>query len=236
MIIGGLEKFSLNDYPGKSSAIIFTQGCNFRCGFCHNPELVLTDQYLKEIPEKEIFKFLDSRRGKLDAVVVSGGEPTIHQDLPKFLKKIKAMGFLVKLDTNGSNPEMLQKILKEGIVDYLAMDIKAPVDAENYKKVTGIKFDEKGIEKIKKSIAFIINSGLQHEFRTTVVKSLLSLDNVRQIAFQIKGAQNYFLQKFVSSGKLLNPLLQNETSYSDSELFSLVSEISPTFVQNCSVR
>lgn len=236
MIIGGLEKFSLSDYPGKSSAIIFTQGCNFRCGFCHNPELVLTDQYLKEIPEKEIFKFLDSRRGKLDAVVVSGGEPTIYQNLPEFLKKIKDLKFLVKLDTNGSNPEMLQKILKEGIVDYLAMDIKAPVDAENYKKVTGIKFDEKGIEKIKKSIGLIINSGLPHEFRTTIVKSLLSLDDICQIASQIKGAQNYFLQKFVSSGKLLNPLLQNETSYSDSELFSLVSEISPTFVQNCSVR
>lgn len=249
MIIGGFEKFSLSDYPGKTSAVIFTRGCNFRCGFCHNPELIefaLSEveggNFTKEIPTAEIFEFLESRKGKLDAVTITGGEPTIYADLPEFLKKIKEMGFLVKLDTNGTNPEMLQKILNGKTIDFVAMDIKAPVDAESYERVTGVKFDEKGIEKIKKSISLIINSGLPtqaglpHEFRTTIVKSLLSLDDIRQTASQIKGAQNYFLQKFVSSGKLLDPSFSSAISYSDSELLALASEISPAFVQNCSVR
>jgi pyruvate formate lyase activating enzyme len=231
MIIGGFEKFSLNDYPGKASAVIFTRGCNFRCSYCHNPELVLSEKYSPEIPAGEIFEFLESRKDKLDAVVITGGEPTNHTDLIDVLRKIKGMGFLVKLDTNGSEPEMLNKIIKEGIVDYVAMDIKAPFTDEGYKTITNVIFDT---EKLKKSVEIIINSGLPHEFRTTVVKTLTSFDDLRKIAESIKGAQNYFLQKFVAT-KLNDENLMNETSYSDEELKELANEFT-VFVKNCAVR
>ncbi len=125
MTIGGFEKFSLNDYPGKTAAVIFTQGCNFRCRYCHNPELVLPEKYAKAIPLDEVYKFLESRTGKLDAVCITGGEPTQHADLGEVIKKIKKMGFLVKLDTNGSRPEMLEEIIKEGNVDYIRHGYKS---------------------------------------------------------------------------------------------------------------
>jgi pyruvate formate lyase activating enzyme len=147
------------------------------------------------------------------------------------IKKIKQMGFLVKLDTNGSRPEMLEAIIGEGNVDYIAMDIKAPLDLNYYQKITGVFVD---IEKLKKSISLIINSGLPHEFRTTIVKSLTSFDDLRKIAESIKGADNYFLQKFVPT-KLNDPTLMNEVSYSDEELKALANEIS-TFIKHCSVR
>lgn len=229
MIIGGLVKFSLNDYPGKTAAVIFTLGCNFRCRYCHNPELVLPERYAPEIPLSQIYKFLESRVGKLDTVCITGGEPTEHLDLPEMIKKIKEMGFLVKLDTNGSRPEMLNKILKEGNIDYIAMDIKAPF--EKYTKITAVPVD---VEKLKESINLIINSGLPHEFRTTVVKSLTSFDDLRKIAESVKGADNYFIQRFVSY-KLNDPSLINEVSYTEQELKPLASELS-TFVKHCGVR
>jgi pyruvate formate lyase activating enzyme len=241
MIIGGLVKFSLNDYPGKTSAVIFTQGCNFRCRYCHNPELVLPEKYGNQIPLAEVYSFLQSRKGQLDAVCVTGGEPTQHSDLPKVLKEIKEMGFLVKLDTNGSRPDMIEEMIKparhasqgdaggENIVDYIAMDIKTPF--EDYKKITGVPIDT---EKLKKSVNLIINSGLPHEFRTTIVKSLTSFDDLRKIAESIKGADNYFLQKFVSS-KLNDPSLVNEVSYSEEELKELAAGLS-IFVKHCGVR
>ena len=230
MIIGGLVKFSLNDYPSKTSAVVFTRGCNFRCLYCHNPELVLPEKYAPEIPLAEIYSFLEGRKGKLDAVCITGGEPTQHSDLPEMIKKIKDMGFLVKLDTNGSNPEMLEAIIKERNIDYIAMDIKAPL--EDYKKVTGMLIDT---EKIKKSVDLIINSGLSHEFRTTVAKSLTSFDDLRKIAESIKGADAYFLQKFVPTSKLNDPSLADEISYSEEELKTLASELT-VFVKHCGVR
>lgn len=232
MIIGGLVKFSLNDYPGKTSAVVFTRGCNFRCRYCHNPELVLSEKYAKKIPLSKIFSFLKSRKNKLDAVCITGGEPTNHSDLPFFIKKIKNMGFLVKLDTNGSNPQMLKKFIEEKVLDYIAMDIKAPLNPISYLKVSEMPFDTK---KIKKSISLIINSGLPHEFRTTVVKSLTSKNDLLKIAKSIKGADNYFLQKFVPAKKLNDLTLSKEVSYSDKELQKLAGKIS-TFVKHCGVR
>jgi pyruvate formate lyase activating enzyme len=231
MIIGGFVKFSLGDYPGKASAVIFTRGCNFRCSYCHNPELVLPEKYAKEIPESEILEFLESRKGQLDAVVITSGEPTTFSDLPELLKKIKNMGFLVKLDTNGTNPEMLENLINQKLVDYIAMDIKAPLDSESYQKVSRLNLN---MLKIKKSVDLIISSEISHEFRTTIVRSLTTFDDLRQIAKQIKGAQNYFLQKFVAT-KLNDETLMHETSYSDSELQNLASELN-AFVQNCCVR
>jgi pyruvate formate lyase activating enzyme len=230
MIVGGLEKFSLNDYPGQTAAVIFTRGCNFRCRYCHNPELVLPEKYDVEIPLAEIYSFLESRRGQLDAVCITGGEPTQHSDLAEMIKKIKEMGFLVKLDTNGSRPKILEEIIKKGNIDYIAMDIKAPF--EDYKKITGVAVD---VEKLKKSVSLIINSGLPHEFRTTVVKSLTSFDDLRKIVENIKGADNYFLQKFVPAPKLNDQAFATATSYSDEELNSLASEFS-LLVKHCGVR
>jgi pyruvate formate lyase activating enzyme len=230
MIIGGLVKFSLNDYPGHTAAVIFTRGCNFRCRYCHNPELVLPEKYAPEIPIADVYSFLKSRRGQLDAVCITGGEPTQHLDLPEILKKIKKMGFLVKLDSNGSRPEMLETIIKEGNVNYIAMDIKAPF--EDYKKITNVPIMS---EKLIKSAGLIINSGIDHEFRTTVVKSLTSKSDLRKIAESIKGANNYFFQKFVPATKLNDPTLSNETSYSEEELKQLAAELS-VFVKHCGVR
>ena len=191
--------------------------------------MVIPEKYSAEIPLAEVFSFLESRVGKLDTVCITGGEPTQHTDLAEMLKKIKGMGFLVKLDTNGSRPEMLEKIIKEGNVDYVAMDVKAPF--ENYKKITGVAVN---VEKLKKSISLIINSGLPHEFRTTVVKSLTSFDDLRKIAQSIKGANNYFIQRFVSS-KLNDPSLMSEVSYTEEELKVLVSEFT-AFVKHCGAR
>ncbi|HEC86320.1 MAG TPA: anaerobic ribonucleoside-triphosphate reductase activating protein, partial [Thermoplasmatales archaeon] len=140
MIIGGFQRFSLIDYPGKICAIIFTQGCNFRCPYCHNPELVNPKLFQEPIDENDIFRFLEMRKGKLDAVEITGGEPTLQPDLIEFMRKIKAMGFLIKLDTNGTNPEVVEKIIKNKLVDYIAMDVKAPL--EKYEKVVRAKVDK----------------------------------------------------------------------------------------------
>jgi pyruvate formate lyase activating enzyme len=141
MKIGGLQKFSLLDYPGKISAVVFTQGCNFRCPYCHNPELVDPERFQECIPEDEIFAFLETRRGKLEAVTVTGGEPTIQNGLSSFVRRIKDMGFMVKLDTNGSRPEVLEELIRHKLIDYIAMDIKAPL--EKYEAVTGWKGESK---------------------------------------------------------------------------------------------
>ncbi len=229
MIIGGLQKFSLIDYPGKTSAIIFTIGCNFRCRYCHNPELVIPERYTAEISLSEVYDFLNNRRGKLDAVCITGGEPTQHADLSEMIENIKAMGFLVKLDSNGSRPEVLENFIKRKLVDYVAMDIKAPL--KKYSKVIGWQIP---VEKLKKSISLLMSSSVGYEFRTTIVKSILSKDDLRKIAQEIKGAENYFLQKFIPT-KLIEPALKKESSYSDNELSELAEELKK-YVKNCYVR
>ncbi|PKO05658.1 MAG: anaerobic ribonucleoside-triphosphate reductase activating protein [Chloroflexi bacterium HGW-Chloroflexi-3] len=229
MIIGGLQKFSLIDYPGKTCAIIFTRGCNFRCRYCHNPELVIPEKYAPEIPLSQIYDFLESRRGKLDAVSITGGEPTQHSNLIEVMKIIKNLGFLVKLDSNGSRPEVFEKIIDEKLADYLAMDIKAPL--EDYSKIMGWPMP---VEKLKKSIELIMNSGIDYEFRTTIVKSLTSKDDLRKIVKTIQGAKKYFLQKFIPT-KLNDPSLMEEALYSDEELKKLALEL-VAYIKHSDVR
>ncbi len=229
MRIGGLQKFSLIDYPGKTCAIIFTQGCNFCCRYCHNPELVLPNQYTEPIPEKKIIQFLTSRQGQLDAVTITGGEPTLHSDLIAFIKQVKNLGFLIKLDSNGTNAQVIQQLIEQKLVDYLAMDIKAPL--EKYEKIVGSAVS---VEKIKTSINLIINSGINHEFRTTIVKSLTSFDDLTQIAQTITGAKQYFLQRFIPS-KLIDDKLVTEESYTQQELEKLAKKLKK-YVKNCGVR
>ena len=219
MKIGGLQRVSLIDYPGKICAILFTQGCDFRCPYCHNPELVDPDQYLECIPEEEIFSFLERRRGILDAVSITGGEPTIQPDLVEFIERIKDIDYLIKIDTNGSHPEILEKLINQKLVDYIAMDVKAPL--ERYRKITKSNVNP---DSVKRSIEMIMDSGIEYEFRTTVVKSLLKIDDLQKIGRLIKDARLYVLQKFVPS-KSLDKRFLSKTTYSDKYFETLKEEL-----------
>lgn len=194
MIIKGLQKLTLVDYPGKVACTIFVFGCNFRCPFCQNPSLVIDDGS-PAIEEKEILNFLSERKGFLDGVCITGGEPTLQDDLPEFIRKIKSLGFLVKLDTNGTNPDMLKELIDEKLIDYVAMDIKTRLDFERYRSVVRA-LDQKEFEKVKKSIEVIRSSGVDYEFRTTVVPTLLSQEDVVEIAKYISGAKLFSIQQF----------------------------------------
>ena len=224
--IGGFQKTSFLDYPEKISCIIFTTGCNFRCGYCHNPELFKSEPVLT-VPA--FFDFLKNRKGKLDGVVITGGEPTLQNGLLDFIKEIKDLKFLVKLDTNGTNPKILEELLNLNLLDYVAMDIKAPLD--KYKKITNVDFD---IQKIKDSINLIKSSKIDYEFRTTVIKSQLSFEDFKNIGLLLKGTRKYYLQKFLAS-KLLDESLKNEETYSDGE-FKIISEILNKYVDIVQVR
>ena len=226
MQIGGVQKTSLLDFPDKISAIVFTQGCNFRCGYCHNPELIV-ERNEPVWTTSGFLDFLNSRKGKLDGVVITGGEPCLQNDLIGFIKEIKAMGFLVKLDTNGTFPDKLQKSLP--YIDYVAMDIKAPLD--KYSEISRVNVNN---ENIQKSIDIIMSSGIDYEFRTTVVKSQLSYDDFAKIGELIKGAKKYYLQKFVPS-KTLDEKLMNEKTYSDIE-FENIKILLNNYINNVIIR
>jgi pyruvate formate lyase activating enzyme len=252
VIIGGLEKLTLIDFPGKMAAIIFTQNCNFRCQFCYNPSLVVCSEEKQESdnscktkghsqnqvknenslssPENDLFHFLESRRGKLDGVVITGGEPTLHSDLPEFIKKIRKMGYAIKLDTNGTNPKMLKELLAEKLLDYIAMDLKAPLT--EYEKVVGVKID---ISKIKESIKIIINSGVPYEFRTTVVPGLIVLDDIKVMGEAIKGAGKWYLQKFKSDTDLVNSTYRGKSAFADKEMTEM-AKIGQKYVNLCEWR
>jgi pyruvate formate lyase activating enzyme len=204
VIIGGLQKVSLSDFPGKIAAIVFTRGCNFRCPYCHNPELVDPEKYAPPLEEKAVLAFLRSRIGMIQGVVVSGGEPTLHDDLPPFLANLKTMGFHVKLDTNGSRPGMLETVLSQGCVDYVALDIKGPLSA--YGRITRTSVD---LAVIRQSTRLVIDSGLPHEMRTTYLASLLSESEMTEVAEMIRGCHAFFLQAFHAT-KLLDPALGRE--------------------------
>ena len=166
---GGLIKFTLIDFPGRPAAVIFTQGCNFRCRYCHNPELVYPHLFTEPVPQEEIMSFLQRRQGTLEGVVVSGGEPTLHDDLPAFMASIKSLGYVLKLDTNGSRPDMIQELIDKKLVDYIAMDLKAPL--EKYALITGVDTNP---EILTRSMDIIRQSGVAYEFRTTYDKEVLT--------------------------------------------------------------
>ncbi len=219
---------SLIDYPGKICAIAFTIGCNFRCAFCHNKELVLPELIAKQpiITEDDILTFLKTRIGKLEALCITGGEPSLYDDLDKFLQKIKQLGLLIKLDTNGTNPTILSKILDAKLVDYIAMDIKAPLTTQDYNKITGVQVN---LDNIKKSIELIKTKLSDYEFRTTVEPSLREQD-ILQIAKYLAPAKKYFLQEF-RTGNTLNPLYNSMKGLSQDELEKIKDKIKDNFEQ-----
>ncbi len=225
MRIGGFLKFTLIDYPGKIGAVIFTQGCNFRCGYCHNPELVDPKKFVDPLDQKEIFNFLKKRKNQLEAITITGGEPCLHQDLPEFCNQIKKLEHSIKLDTNGSHPKMVKKLLSKKLIDYIAMDIKAPI--EKYSKITLCKISS---QDIRNTIKQIMNSKIDYEFRTTFAKELLKINDFKKIGQEIKGAEKYVLQKFQPS-KSLRPEFQKLKNYSDQEIQKIVNLLKPQINQ-----
>lgn len=199
MKIAGFQKLTLLDYPGKVACILFTYGCNFACPFCHNSFLVKGDVPVPEYSEEEIFNFLKKRQGVLDGVCISGGEPLLYGDLPEFIKKIKELGYPVKLDTNGSMPEKLRDVVQSRLVDYVAMDIKNTFD--KYPETTGC--ENINTDNIKESIDFLMKGYVDFEFRTTVVKEFHSPQDIERISEIISGCDKYYLQNFVDSGNIL---------------------------------
>jgi len=228
MLIGGLQKTTLIDYPGKIAATIFTIGCNFRCSFCHNPEIV--KGISRVMAMREVFDFLKQRQKLVDAVCITGGEPTMQKDLVSFIDKIKKMDLLVKLDTNGLKPEVIEKLIKNKLVDYLAMDIKAPW--EKYKQIVVRTHD---IDKVKRSVDIIMNSGLPHEFRSTVLPALHTPDDIREMATQVKGAEKYFLQQFMPGKKLMDEKFIQEITYTKKQLNDILQDFKDWF-RVCKVR
>ena len=217
-MIGGLQKVTLLDFPGKVACTVFLTGCNLRCPYCHNTDLVLTKDNGKYISEKEFFEFLLSRKGKLDGVCITGGEPTLYPNLTNLIRRIREMGFLVKLDSNGTVPEILKLLLREKLLDYVAIDIKnAPT---RYAETCGADV----IEQVKKSAALLKNSNIDYEFRTTVCHPFHSPDGMQEIGRWLHGAKRYFIQPFVDSGNLLGSGI---SAMAKPELKTLLKAVKP---------
>ncbi|MCX6722070.1 MAG: anaerobic ribonucleoside-triphosphate reductase activating protein [Candidatus Staskawiczbacteria bacterium] len=234
MLIAGLQKTTLIDYPGKIACVVFLAGCNFRCPWCYSSELVLPLKIAVQprLSEKDFFDFLRERKGMLEGVVICGGEPTINKELPQFIEKIKKLGYSVKLDTNGSNPQVVKDLTRLSLIDYVAMDIKASQDNPAYKNLMqeGIT-----IENIKESVEFLKNSNLDFEFRTTVVNTIHTKDDFIKIAKWIGGPNiKYYLQNFRAE-KTIDPAFEKVGPFKKSFLDEIVKEISPYF-KDCQVR
>ena len=206
MKIGGFTPFTLTDFPGRVSAIIFTQGCNFRCPFCHNPSLVLPEKFSDPIYEESIINYLEMRRGRLDGVVISGGEPTIQSDLIEFVKRIKGIGYQVKLDTNGSHPEVIRKLIDQRLIDYCAMDIKAPW--HKYSLLTGK--EDICIPAVQKSIEILLDSSIEVEFRITVVKPLITDEDIEEVKNYLPADTPLTFQRFFPENALRKELFLSE--------------------------
>ncbi|HBB36541.1 MAG: Pyruvate-formate lyase-activating enzyme [Candidatus Moranbacteria bacterium GW2011_GWC1_45_18] len=226
MILGGLQKLTLIDFPGHIAATVFTVGCNFRCPFCHNPELIISNfQFpLSNVMERDFFKFLKQRKGKLEGVCITGGEPTIQPDIIPFIRKIKDLGFKVKLDTNGSRPDILRLLYDKKLLDFVAMDIKNSL--EGYKKTANSKID---LERIRLSVDLIRNSGIDYEFRTTVVPGLHKESDFASIRKWLEGAKKYVLQAFEDKGKILDPRLKKKTKGKRMDLEKIAKNIEKYF-------
>ena len=226
MIIQGLQKTTLIDYPGKIACTVFLAGCNFRCPWCYSSDLVFSRG--EEISPASFFSFLDQRKNQLEGVVICGGEPTINSDLPDFCSKVKQKGYSVKLDTNGSNPVMLKELVESGLIDYVAMDVKAPQD--KYTKAIGVNFD---IAKIEKSISFLKQNKVDYEFRTTI-HPFLNKNDLIKIAEWIRPAKKYYLQPFKAM-QTLKPEVASLTSLVFEEIEKAQKEIA-SFFEICEVR
>ena len=228
MQIHGFNKLTLLDYPGHMAAILFLGGCNMRCPFCQNASLVMNPSSQPIIPVEEILAYLRKRTGILEGVCISGGEPTISPDLPDFIRKIKALGYHVKLDTNGSNPDMIKALVNEKLIDYIAMDIKN--SPEKYVLTSGSSNID--IKAVEESVAFLLTAPVEYEFRTTIVKELHTDSDILAIGHWLKGAKSYYLQSFKDSGDILSTGCSNPSK----DTLLHFSELLAPFVEHISIR
>lgn len=233
ILIKGLIETSLLDWEGKIVSTLYTPYCNFRCPYCQNAGLVLNPDQYETIPFEVISTLLTNHQDWIDGICLTGGEPCFFEDLPEFLEKIRNLGKEIKLDTNGTFPEMLRRVIDMGLVDYVAMDIKAPLNLNAYEKSTKIKNKEL-LEKVKESVNLIIDSGVDYEFRTTVVPGLHNQEDILEIAREIQGARKYALQNF-SNRETMDPEFQKIAPYKIEEL-EKIRQLSLQYVQCCVVR
>ena len=227
MNIGGLQKLTLLDFPGKVACTVFTVGCNLRCPFCHNASLVTHPQDAGYVTDDELFSFLQKRAGILDGICVSGGEPTLQKDLPEFLEKLKKLGYAVKLDTNGTSPKLLSSLIESSLVDYVALDIKN--SPEKYALTCG---NVDLFDKISESVSILLSGGVDYELRTTVVKGYHEVSDFESIGRFIKGAKRYYLQSFVDSGDLID---KNTLGVPENEMRDMLKAVLP-FVNSAEIR
>lgn len=228
MEIFGLEKLSLVDFDGLVASTVFTGTCNFRCGFCHNALLVLDSKNLPIVPEEDVLEYLNSKKKILDGVCVSGGEPTLQKDLPLFLEKLRKTGLKIKLDTNGTNPQIVKTLVENNLVDYFAVDVKN--DRDNYAKIIG--FDKYDTSCVEKTVEYLITNDLDYEFRTTLIDEYHKEDNVKKIGEWIKGAKKYFMQKFKPGDNCISGGLTEVKEEKAKEYLNIVSP----FVKKASLR
>ncbi len=227
MIFNGFQKMTLLDFPGRVACTLFAGGCNFRCPFCHNAGLVLGED-MESYPETEILDYLSKRQGLLDGVCITGGEPLLRPDLKEFIIKVRALGYAVKLDTNGSLPERLRELIEEGLIDYVAMDVKSSMSG--YGRAVGIKgFDTSAVEE---SIDLLLEGRVDYEFRTTVAHPLHTVEDIEALCRRIKGAKRYFIQNFVDSGNLIGDGL----SALDPEIMQQMLDTSKKYIPDTSLR
>lgn len=234
MLISGVQKFTMLDYPEKVAAIIFTPGCNMRCRFCHNKEFVLPDEIKKLqpsfIPEKAVLNFLKSRQNKLDGVVISGGEPTVQPNLKQFIKKVREMNFLVKLDTNGNLPDVLKDLIQDGLVDYVAMDVKTTL--EEYPNLVG---DLVNTKNIKESINFLKKGTVLYEFRTTVIDEVHTTVMVKEMAKLLKDSDKLYIQKFRPE-TTLDPKFENKKPLPNKKMKEFIKIFKKANIKTVAIR
>lgn len=251
MIFRGWQKSSLIERPGKVVSILWVGGCNFRCPWCYNRDLVLNPEKLPLIKEKEILDFLKTRQGLLDGIMITGGEPTLQKELPIFIKKIRNLGFSAGIETNGTNPEMIEKLIKDELIDFITLDVKAPLEKQIYNKITGV---EVNLDKIRESIEIIKNSELDYEFRSTVVPILAKSDILKivqqlhpvespergirlngELFNRVKGVKKYVLQQFSPNDTVLKKDYKSMKPYSDENLKEMQKE-AEKFIKNIELR
>jgi len=234
MEIKGFIGVSLIDWDGKVSSVIFLPGCNMRCPFCYNTQLVLQPNLMPTVPLERIWSYFKKNRGWIDGVVITGGEPTIHEDLLALCQEIKKLDFLLKLDTNGTNPNMIKELIARRLVDYIAMDVKAPFEEEKYSNASGIKTAAL-LPKIEQTVQTLLKSGVEYEFRTTLVPTLHTKSDIKAICEKIKGCRKYALQNFRADAETINPKFQKLKPFSKAEIESLF-QAAKNFLPNATLR
>ena len=232
--IKGFNQMSLNDWDGMVVATIFTSGCNLRCPYCHNADLVLFPDRLESIPPEDIFAYVREQCNFLDGVVLTGGEPCFNKGVSDLLRQFKEIGVKTKLDTNGSYPDVLSSTMDDGLVDFVAMDVKAPLDFDSYSRSGGFA-DRRIFERVKESIALLMEGHVDYEFRMTVVPALHRANDLRQIADQIRGARRFVIQKFIPRKTTIDKSYTKEAPYDDERLEEFREMIAPMF-DECTVR